>query len=193
MAIGLFQKNDDKREALLVCAYRLFEVQGFNGTGVDQIAAESGVTKRTLYKYFGSKEGLIEAVLEQHHAELIEQMRAVVFTEEQDCMSRFMRCFDLYRDWFGRSNFAGCIFIKTINEFAGCSPKLSGIAQRSKVAIREILVEVGQEGELRDPDLLADQLQLVLEGAIVVEQYGTCAQVIETARSLARSLIEKMR
>ncbi|CAA6679730.1 MULTISPECIES: TetR/AcrR family transcriptional regulator [unclassified Lentimonas] len=185
--------HDDKREALLVCAYRLFERQGFNGTGVDQIAAESGVTKRTLYKHFGSKEGLIEAVLEQHQAELIERMRTAIFTEEQDCMARFMRCFDLYREWFGCSTFAGCIFMKTINEFAGCSSNLSGIAQQSKIAIREILVEVAAEGKLRDPALLADQLQLVLEGAIVVAQYGACDQAIETARSLARSLIEKMR
>lgn len=183
----------DKKEALLACAYRLFEVQGFNGTGVDQIAADSGVTKRTLYKHFGSKEGLIEAVLEQHHAELIEMMRAVIFTEEGDYRAQFMRCFDLYRDWFGRSNFAGCIFIKTINEFAGCSPKLSGIAQRSKVTIREILREIAIEGELRDPDLLADQLQLILEGAIVVAQYGANDEVIETARGMAQSLIEQMR
>lgn len=185
-------EKSEKREALLDCAQRLFEVQGFHGTGVDQIAKDSGVTKRTLYKHFGSKEGLIQAVLELHHSEMMANMRAQLFSGEGDVTARLMQCFELYRDWFGQAHFSGCIFIKTMNEFTACSPLLRGIAQHSKSEVRQMIYEIALEGGLSDPALLADQLQLLLEGSIVVAQCGEGAKVIDTARPIAERLIREM-
>lgn len=186
-------KNIDKsgkRADILEAANRLFEMQGFNATGVDQLAAESGVTKRTIYKHFGSKEGLIEAVLEVHHAEMMASTREQLSKVAPEGAARLMACLDLYQDWFAKPNFAGCIFVKTLNEYGQCSARLSAIASRAKQAMRDLLVELAADVGAKDPERLADQLQILLEGCIVVAQAGKRADVIETARPMAAQLIQ---
>ncbi|NER60509.1 helix-turn-helix transcriptional regulator [Pseudomonas sp. MAFF212428] len=53
-----------KRDEILITALKLFSHHGYAGVGIDRIIAESGVAKMTLYKQFGTKEGLIEATLQ---------------------------------------------------------------------------------------------------------------------------------
>lgn len=184
-------KRCGKQDAILVAANNLFEKQGFHATGVDQLAAESGVTKRTLYKYFGSKEGLIEAVLRRHHDGMMARSRAKILAIHPVGDARLIACIELYREWFARSNFSGCIFVKTINEFGTCSRTLSTIAVKAKQAMRDFLVELGVGRGVRDPELLADQLQLLLEGSIVVAQLGRGAAVVDLVKDMAEILISE--
>lgn len=60
----------DNREKILSCALRLFYHKGYDAVGVQEIATAAGVTKPTLYYYFGSKHGLLESVVRQHSAPL---------------------------------------------------------------------------------------------------------------------------
>lgn len=184
-------KNVDKRESILRAANRLFEMQGFNGTGVDQIASESGVTKRTLYKHFGSKNGLIHEVLLDHHTHMMERVRETILSLPDDAAVRLLACFELYREWFGRSNFSGCIFIKTMNEFAGCSSKLGQVAQDAKRSMRTFLAEIAREGGAEQPDDLALKLQLLLEGSIVMAQSGSGPAIVDAALQVGTTLIEE--
>ncbi len=182
-------KKNEKHDAILVTANLLFEKQGFHATGVDQIAAESGVTKRTLYKYFVSKEGLIEAVLKRHQEGMMARSRAKILAIHPVGDARLMACVELYREWFARSNFSGCIFVKTLNEFGACSPNLVTLAVHAKQAMRGFFVELAVERGARDPEVLADQLQLLLEGSIVVAQLGRGPEVIDLVKSMVKSTI----
>lgn len=181
----------EKRDQILCAANELFERQGFNATGVDQLAAASGVTKRTLYKQFGSKEGLIEEVLKKHHHEMMEQTRAEALAKRAGSQARLMTCFERYRTWFSNKNFSGCIFIKTLNEFGNCSNQLSKIAADSKNEMRDFFVELAKDAGARRPEKLADQIQILLEGSIVVAQTGKGPEVIDTAKAMAKDLIKK--
>lgn len=58
----------DNRSILLATALALFAERGYDAVGVQEVAEASGVTKPTLYHYFGSKQGLLQALIEQHHA-----------------------------------------------------------------------------------------------------------------------------
>ncbi len=60
----------DNRTELLNCALRLFASRGYDAVGVQEVVDAAGVTKPTLYHYFGSKQGLLEAVLNEKFAEL---------------------------------------------------------------------------------------------------------------------------
>ena len=182
-------KNSEKRDAILVTANKLFERQGFHATGVDPLASTTGVTKRTLYKYFGSKEGLIEEVLRRHHKGMMERARSKIMAIHPVGDARLMACIELYREWFARSNFSGCIFVKTMNEFGTCSAKLSSIAVESKRAMRGFLVELAIGRGVAKPELLADQLQILLEGSVVVAQTGLGTDVIDIVKEMAKELI----
>jgi AcrR family transcriptional regulator len=63
-------------------AARLFAKRGYEATSVREIVEAAGVTKPTLYYYFGSKEGLAQALLVVPQARLVKRMRAVVETTE---------------------------------------------------------------------------------------------------------------
>jgi TetR/AcrR family transcriptional regulator len=58
----------DTRSEILACALELFAARGYEGTGVQEVVNAAGVTKPTLYHYFGSKQGLLEALMISHEA-----------------------------------------------------------------------------------------------------------------------------
>lgn len=68
----------DNRAKLLDCALQLFTAQGYNAVGVQEIVAAAGVTKPTLYHYFGSKHGLLETLLHERTAPLFQKTQNVM-------------------------------------------------------------------------------------------------------------------
>ncbi|MDE5898162.1 MAG: TetR/AcrR family transcriptional regulator, partial [Treponemataceae bacterium] len=69
-------KQDDTRERLLHTAAALFSAQGYDAVGVQCIADAAGITKPTLYYYFGSKRGLLEALLSERGGAFLSALRA---------------------------------------------------------------------------------------------------------------------
>lgn len=66
---------DASRESILQAAAELFSQRGYAGVGVDELAARSGIAKTAIYHYFGSKDGLLAAVLERTAAAWIDGIR----------------------------------------------------------------------------------------------------------------------
>lgn len=65
----------DNRQSLLNYALDLFSARGYDAVGVQQIVAAAGVTKPTLYHYFGSKSGLLAALFQQHFEPFLQSLR----------------------------------------------------------------------------------------------------------------------
>ncbi len=65
----------DNRSHLLSCALQLFAARGYDAVGVQEIVEAAGVTKPTLYHYFGSKRGLLGALLEAHFVSLYQAVQ----------------------------------------------------------------------------------------------------------------------
>ena len=68
----------DNKEKILQCALELFYARGYDAVGVQEIAETAGVTKPTLYYYFGSKKGLLETLLETEYAVLRQALESVI-------------------------------------------------------------------------------------------------------------------
>ena len=64
----------NNRERILQCALDLFYAKGYDAVGVQEIAEKAGITKPTLYYYFGSKYGLLETLLTTHFGSLREAL-----------------------------------------------------------------------------------------------------------------------
>src|SRR5512142_456582 len=67
----------DNRSNILACALQLFASRGYDAVGVQEIVETAGVTKPTLYHYFGSKHGLLEALLKENFDELQRRVKPV--------------------------------------------------------------------------------------------------------------------
>jgi TetR/AcrR family transcriptional regulator len=65
----------DNRENILTCALNLFSSRGYDGVSVQEIVESAGITKPTLYYYFGSKEGLLESIIEANFNRLYDITR----------------------------------------------------------------------------------------------------------------------
>ena len=64
-------KDLGKRASILEAAKRLFLEQGYQGVSMDQIAAEAGVSKLTVYSHFGDKDALFAAAVQAKCAEML--------------------------------------------------------------------------------------------------------------------------
>lgn len=71
----------DNREKILMCAEELFYAKGYDAAGVQEIAEKAGITKPTLYYYFGSKRGLLETLLETKFRVLRERIQGVAASD----------------------------------------------------------------------------------------------------------------
>ena len=65
----------DNRSNILSCALQLFSSRGYDAVGVQEIVDAAGVTKPTLYHYFGSKRGMLDVLLKEHFDELYELIK----------------------------------------------------------------------------------------------------------------------
>src|SRR5882724_10422307 len=104
------------RDRLIEAATRLFCRYGVNSVGVDAIVEAAGTAKTTLYKVFGSKDGLVEAVLEREG-----RAWRAWFLEEIDgpggsAEARLKRIGPALKQWFSRADFYGCPFINAVGE-----------------------------------------------------------------------------
>ncbi len=179
----------DKKQHLIETALQLFNKHGFHATGIDTIMAVSGVSKTTLYKYFRSKELLILAVLEYRHQNLVELFEETIRTSRKanpqaDDSYHLHAFFDALQTWFEDDNFFGCNFINASAEFADREHPVHQFACQHKHWLRSCLKTL-----LRDT-LLAEQVMLLVDGAIVTAQVQSAPQAAETARQLACRLCE---
>ncbi|QDF97839.1 TetR family transcriptional regulator [Azoarcus sp. DD4] len=177
----------NKQEQLVDSAMQLFYRQGFHATGVDQLSREGEVTKRTLYRYFPTKEALVRAALEHRDALFMARMRAHV--EAQPLAQRPAAYIDFILAWTQEPDFHGCAFINAAAEYPAVSDEAHAVAAAHKQAIRDYLDRICVEAGLAEPQAAARQLFLLGEGLTVAAQVGGYdAALAETALALAAAL-----
>ncbi len=163
----------NKRDQIIESSYEIFYRQGFHACGVELLAQNAGVTKRTLYSYFASKDDLIAASLTHRHTQFIEQMQAVLNTySPQKIATGYL---DFLRGWIESANFYGCMFINACAEYADVQNPLHQQAKAHKEAVKEILRARFQSAEFVQAQAMADLLFINGEGLIV------CAQTLGSA------------
>ncbi|EGG99528.1 Transcriptional regulator2C TetR family [gamma proteobacterium IMCC2047] len=180
-----------KREQLIHTALTLFSRYGFHATGIDLIAKESGVTKRTLYAHFGSKDELVVATLRH----LDEQLRSYFLKHTnstcEDPKQRLLSVFDAAGFWFSEDNFFGCTFINAIGEYAESNDSIRQVCSEYKRLSREWIKGLCEQAGAPNPQQLSDELSLILEGAIVTAQVSPQLDAAAIAKRAATALVEQ--
>ncbi len=180
--------DPDVLQRLLDAAERLFYNRGVQAVGVDAVVAEAGVATKTLYTYFGSKDGLVEAYLRRRDQRWLNWLRDAVDTAEPG-PARVLAVFNALGQWFAQPNYNGCAFINIAGELAA-SPTARSIARDHKVALRELLLDVAAGAGVTDHTTLADRLMLLVEGAIITAHVEHDVAAAERGRSAAAALLE---
>lgn len=177
----------NKQEQLVDSAMQLFYRQGFHATGVDQLSKEGEVTKRTLYRYFPTKEALVQAALAHRDALFMARMRAAV--EARPLAERPAAYVDFILAWTQEPDFHGCAFINAAAEYPAASDEAHALAAAHKRVIRDYLERICAEAGLAGPQAAARQLFLLGEGLTVAAQVGGFdAALADTAQAAAAAL-----
>ena len=177
------------RERLLLAASDLFCRYGINATGVDAIVAAAGTAKTTLYKAFGSKEGLIEAVLEREGSTWREWFSAEVDALPGSASDRLVRLFDVLKKWFAEENFYGCPFINAVGEHDKEDDRIRLLTLKHKKIVLGKITELARDARPDDPDGLTHELNLLIDGAIVAALITRDPNVADHGRNAAARLM----
>jgi AcrR family transcriptional regulator len=170
-------------ERILNAANRLFYQKGIRAIGVDAIAAEAGISKRSLYDTFPSKEALVAAYLQR-------RMLPVPPSEDPP-LRKVLSMFDQLHGRFASGNFRGCPFVNAVAEMAGESTAVDDIARKFKDGRRDLITTWLAQAGARNPRTLGVHVSLLIEGAyscmLLHGDPAIALQAQEAARVLMRA------
>lgn len=184
------RKSSETRQQIIDAAYTLFYQIGFIRTGVDAIADAAGITKRTLYQHFRSKDELIEAVLEHQHQMALARIRqwADAITGKPDQMVKTL--FDKLAQWAAQSEWQGSGFTRAAVEFADQpGHPARKAARRHKKELESYLVEKFAAQNLDNVEQLVREVLLLIEGCQSLTLIHDNLDYVDAARHAALILV----
>lgn len=179
-----------KRDELVGKALRAFYANGFHATGMDRLVEETGISKTSMYRHFRSKEELILAALKLRDTQfrdwLFDRMAVLGGTPREQLLAAF----DALDEWCRAPNFRGCLFIRAAAEFQEPDDPIHVQAAAHKALLLEHFRSLAAAAGAADPMLLARQLLLLKEGAVVAAQVEGCREATQQARIAAATLLD---
>jgi AcrR family transcriptional regulator len=170
------------KERILETADRLFYLRGIRAVGVDTIAAEIGISKRTLYNHFPSKDELISAYLARRFRQPP--------SSDQPPAEQILGTFDSLERRFASKDFRGCPFVNAVAELGTEDQAVKKIAiafkESRRVWFRDLLLQLG----VANADDLATQLTLLVDGSIAQDLVRDDPSMARAAKEAARVLLK---
>ena len=181
------------RSRILDAANRLFYVEGIRAAGVDAIAEKAGVTKRTLYYHFKSKDDLIEAYLVSRDQPNLDAFQKWFYTAEGDIADKIGAVFEGMARATGHPKWRGCGFLRTAGELANLPghPAIKAGAAHKKRIEAWLASEFSTYGS-RSPENLARQVVLLIDGAFSAMLVHHDPAYVNEAGSAAKALVRQI-
>ena len=180
------------RERIVDAAYDLFASRGVRDVGINELISCSGVAKATFYRHFASKDELVLAFLEKRDQvwtvnAIMGEARRRADTPEQQLLA----IFDVFSDWFHRTDFEACSFINVLLEM-GASHPLGRASIDYLARIRGHVKQLADEAGLQETDDFSRSWHILMKGSIISAAEGDL-EAAQRARRLAGWLIEDHR
>lgn len=175
------------RDGIIKVAADLFYTRGLDGAGVTELCVRAGVSKETLYRHFGSKDGLVRAVLEERSGQVTRWLRDAAETAGDDPADQLAAVFDALGRWYAEPSFRGCAIVNAAIQHH--ADPASMVAVRHLARHLGLLREIAARAGAADPDVLARQLLMLIEGATVVADHLGGDGVARDAREAALALL----
>lgn len=170
------------KQRILETADKLFYLRGIRAVGVDTIAAEIGISKRTLYNHFPSKDELIAAYLAGRFVQAP--------PSDEPPVEQILGTFDRLERGFASSGFRGCPFVNAVAELGGEDKSVKKIAVAFKESRRHWFRDLLRQLDVADPEGLATQLTLLVDGSIAQNLVRDDPSMARAAKQAARVLLE---
>jgi len=160
------------RARILSTARDLFYRDGIRAVGVEMIAAEAGTNKMTLYRNFGSKEELIAEYLRGEVKAVEAHWDALIARHGDDPKALILAWLKDMGQLMTRPESRGCPMVNAAIELPDPGHPGRKVIEQHKTAMRDRLASACRKAGLAHPELLADQIHMLVEGA------GVCLQSV---------------
>lgn len=175
------------RERLLDAGQRLFYSRGVT-VGIDALLREANVARRSLYEHFGGKDGLVAAVVRRASDEDLAWYDATL-SGDGTPRERILRVFDNLDALMADPQFRGCRYLATDLALVDRDHPAHQETHAYRVRLRALLARELVAAGVPDPDRVAEQLHLLIEGALVMGATHDGQQPALAARAMAASLL----
>ncbi|HET7365404.1 MAG TPA: helix-turn-helix domain-containing protein [Burkholderiales bacterium] len=169
-------------ERILAAADKLFYEQGIRAVGVDAIAEEARVSKRTLYNYYPTKDDLIAAYLTGRFKQIA--------PSDAPAREQILAYFDRIAAMVADGSFRGCPYVNAVTEIGDRKHAAVALAVQFKEQRRQWYRALLERLQVKDPDTLATQLQLLVEGVLATALVRGDPGAAHAARAAAEVLLD---
>jgi AcrR family transcriptional regulator len=171
--VALTHGTDERirpRARILAAAADLFYRHGIRAVGVEAIADAAGTNKMTLYRHFDSKDELVAEYLRQAAQDADTCWGRYRASHPGDALAQIRAWLAEMAAHLANADERGCALANAAVELPDKDHPARRVVEEFKVAQRERLIELCRAAGLVEPDMLADELHLLLEGARVTSQ-----------------------
>lgn len=175
------------RATILEAATGLLYERGLDGIGVAELCARVGVSKETLYRHFGAKDGLVQAMLKARSERVTQWLTRVVAAAGDDPRDQLAALFDALQQWYDDPVFRGCAMLNAAAQHH--VEAVRAITTRHLDGYLELLTGIAERAGATQPHLLGRQLLMLVEGATVVAAHQDRTGAGEHARQAALALL----
>jgi AcrR family transcriptional regulator len=182
------QTTIDIRDIVLKTAEQLIYQNGIHATGMDLLVRTSGVARKSIYRHFSTKDDIAAQALHARDIRWMAWFKAEVDKAETP-VDRILNLFTVLKGWFVSDGFRGCAFINTAGEVGDATDPVRLIAKEHKQKLLDYALELCKECGAPDPDALAKQLLILMDGAITVARVMGDHSSADSARDIAKSLL----
>lgn len=175
-------KGQPLREHIARVAAELFYRDGIHVVGVDRVASEASITKRTLYRHYRSKDELIAAALRA--------APRIVFPVEGTPREQILGAFGALEAFLAGTQYRGCPYIIFAAELADRRHPARTVIEALLARCREWFRDRVAAAGANDPELLAEQLDVVFDGALASGSKRGDVRPVQAAALTARLLLD---
>lgn len=170
-------------------AGRLFHDHGITATGVEALSKAAGISKRTLYERFGSKEHLVAAALEVYDVPVFETVVGAAEAGADDPGGQLLYLFTELERMVVEVEYRGCPFVNAASELTDPAHPAHEVIRRHKHRLRGWMRDKARAAGAADPDLLSRQLMIIFDGAQTEATVERSVGPVRDARRIAGTLI----
>ncbi len=175
-------ETSEKRAQIIQHVFEVFYHQGFHAAGLECLLEGSGISKRTLYKHFGSKEALIIASIE-HYGELFRQaLQTQLKSRPHSPLERILAVFEVQQALFIQRDYPGCFALKALLEYDNHEPLVRQSAQAVFDGLGEYFLKACRALKVPEPSKRAKQILMLYRGAVVSSQGSKSPEPFQLAR-----------
>ncbi|MBJ7539665.1 TetR/AcrR family transcriptional regulator [Marinomonas transparens] len=178
------------KEHILDTAESLFNTNGYTAVGVDLIRDTAGISKTSMYRHFGSKNKLIQAVLARRHLRFEEELGGAI-SPEMNMEEKLDALIDWHFQWFSSEDFHGCMFMHAMSEFKALDEVIAAAASMHKKWLKGLIKEIISDATdciEEQSESKAESIMTFVEGMIIRAEFGD----ILSFKPLYRSAIQTL-